>query len=100
MRGDAQTGVRQELENAGDTVETARAGKGAAESTAVDMLRYTDSCSMAMAGLASVGARSTELRRCLGPPKWAESVQQEIHSRVELKALLLMEMDRRPLVSV
>jgi hypothetical protein len=56
--------------------------------------------SMAMAGPASVGVRSTELRGCFGQPKRAELVQQEIRSTVELMALPLMGMDRRPSVSV
>lgn len=77
-----------------------RAGTGGAEYTAVDMLRYTDSRSVAMVGPASVGVRSTELRGCLGPPKRVELVRQEIRSRVESMALPLMGMDRRPLVSV
>jgi hypothetical protein len=87
--------VEQKLEHAGDTVETVRAGTGGAEGTVVDMLGYTDSCSTAMADPASVGARSTELRRCFGP-KRAESARQE----VRLMALLLMGMDRRPSVLV
>jgi hypothetical protein len=88
--------VEQKPEHAGDTVETARVGTGGAGGTAVDMLHYTDSCSVAMAGPASVGARSTELRRCFGPPKRAELARQEIR----LMALLLMGMDRRPSVLV
>ena len=92
--------IRQKPEHGDDTVETARAGTGGAECTAVDMRGYIDSCLMAMAGPAIVGARSTELRRRFGEPKRTELVQQEIRSRVELTALPLMKMDRRPLISV
>lgn len=92
--------VEQKPEHAGDTVETVRAGIGGAEGTAVDMLRYTDSCLMATAAPASVGARSMELRQCFGSPKQAESALQEIRSRVELMALLLMRLVRRPSLPV
>jgi hypothetical protein len=67
--------VRPKPEHAGDTVETERAGTGGAECTAADMLGYTDSCLMAMAGPAIVGVRSTELRQRFGQPKRAELVQ-------------------------
>ena len=92
--------MEQKPEHAGDTVETVRAGIGGAEGTAVDMLRYTDNCSMATAAPASVGARSMELRQCFGSPKQAESALQEIRSRVELMALLLMRLVRRPSLPV
>ena len=91
--------MEQKPEHAGDIVGTARAGTGGAEGTAVDMPRYTDSCSMAMAAPASVGARSMVLRQCFGTSKRAESAHQEIRSRLGSMALLLMTMDRRPSLS-
>ena len=54
----------QKLVLAADIVENEPVGRAASEGTAVDKLCYMGSHSMAMVGLAKVGAHSMEMRWC------------------------------------